>query len=448
MMFLQSTGVVKRDREILGKIEEHILAPFAALSAEWTATRIFPEPEHPYRTAFQRDRDRIIHSRAFRRLKHKRQVFLTHSGDHYRTRLTHTLEVSQLARTMARTIGVNEDLVEAIALGHDLGHTPFGHVGEYVLDRIMNGSDNLNGVLKAGNLGGFKHNYQSLRVVDLNEKKYHFNGLNLTAAVREGILKHTQLRRESIRYPDFVTTGIRYELDNASTVEGQIVAVCDEIAQRTHDLEDGIRAHYVELEQVRTLAIVQKVENIFKLSMSDSTDNYIYRNYLIRGLIDYLVTDVIDTTLERLARHANVKAGEFSDLVVCFSDEGQPLQEELNRFIYQEIIATASDERSDDLAARTIRDMFQFYYMTPHLLPTYRLQPILNADDFTLIYRDIKTPDEQKRVFDIVNTSAFLRTICDHIAGMTDNFAEQEFEYMHTISGKKIIPPEPLVELP
>jgi len=160
-----------RDRLFLEAQERHSLSPLAAKSEDYHRTRRYSEPEHPYRTAFQRDRDRIIHSRAFRRLKHKRQVFLTQSGDHYRTRLTHTLEVAQLSRTLARSLGLNEDLTEAIALGHDLGHTPFGHVGEIVLHKIMSGRDDLDGVLPSGvAAGGYKHNYQSLRVVDVIEK--------------------------------------------------------------------------------------------------------------------------------------------------------------------------------------------------------------------------------------------------------------------------------------
>jgi dGTPase len=434
----QTHGFKMRNRVDLEKIEQQVLVPFAAKSADWENSRIHKEPEHAYRTAFQRDRDRIIHSRAFRRLKHKRQVFLTRSGDHYRTRLTHTLEVSQLARTMARALGLNEDLVEAIALGHDLGHTPFGHVGEYVLHRIMSGEDSLNGIIRAGYLGGFKHNYQSLRVVDYNEKKYDFDGLNLTAAVREGILKHTQLRREAVRYPDFILNGLYYELDNAVTLEGQIVAVCDEIAQRTHDLEDGIRAHYVELDQVRSLEIVKQFEKRAGVEKPDADDSYIYRNQMIRGLIDYLVTDVIEATLARLAKYQSTVPGLFEELIVYFSEATNPLQEELNRFIYNEIISTASDERSDDLAAKTIRDMFKFYYLTPWLLPSYRLKPILSPGDYDLIYQDIKTAEEQGQIFSIVNNSKFPRAICDHIAGMTDNFAEQEFNYMHAIAGKNL----------
>lgn len=389
-----------RKRSDLEKIEETILAPYAALSTRFAPSRLHPEPEHAYRTAFQRDRDRIIHSRAFRRLKHKRQVFLTESGDHYRTRITHTLEVSQLSRTMARTLGVNEELAEAIALGHDLGHTPFGHIGEVVLHEILSGADTLDGTLAGLDAGGFKHNYQSLRVVDMLEKKYTWDGLNLTAAVREGILKHTRLRREAIRFPGCNLDGLHYELDNATTIEGQIVAVCDEIAQRTHDLEDGIRAGFVSLESVRELPIIREIDRRTGLKMSD---RFIYRNTLIRTLVNFLVTDVMEAALGRIDAfmHLTGRADTFDTLLVWFSDRVNPLQEELDRFIASEIIRIASEERSDDQAREIIRSLFKGYYLDPGLLPEYRLASV--REDTT-----------------------FLRAISDHIAGMTDNYAELE----------------------
>ncbi|HOY45246.1 MAG TPA: dNTP triphosphohydrolase [bacterium] len=397
-----------RKRSDLEKIEETILAPWAARSTCFAPTRLHAEPEHAYRTAFQRDRDRIIHSRAFRRLKHKRQVFLTQSGDHYRTRITHTLEVSQLSRTMARTLGVNEELAEAIALGHDLGHTPFGHIGEVVLHDILSGTDTLDGTLPARDGGGFKHNYQSLRVVEVLEKKYAWDGLNLTAAVREGILKHTRLRRQAINYPGFNLEGLHYELDNATTIEGQIVAVCDEIAQRTHDLEDGIRAGFVSLERVRELPIIREIDRRAGLKLDD---RFIYRNTLIRSLVNFLVTDVMEATLERIDTFMGLtgRSSHFDTLLVWFSDRVNPLQEELDRFISSEIIRIASEERSDDQAREIIRTLFRSYFLQPGLLPDYRLAPVLTGEG-----KELR------------KDSSFLRAIADHIAGMTDNYAELE----------------------
>ncbi len=418
-------GFSLRTRHDLEKIERSTLAPYAAFSGDHGASRLQQEPEHPYRTAFQRDRDRIIHSRAFRRLKHKRQVFLTESGDHYRTRLTHTLEVAQLSRTMARSMGVNEDLVEAIALGHDLGHTPFGHVGEVVLHEIMSGRDTLSGVLPGHHAGGYKHNYQSLRVVDVLEKKYQWDGLNLTAAVREGILKHTRLRREALQFPDFESRGLHYELDNAITLEGQIVAVCDEIAQRTHDLEDGIRANFVTLEQVRQLPIIQELDQHVGMQIAD---DFIYRNALIRALINFLVTDVMEASLARIERFMELmqRSGHFDAQIIWFSDRVHPLQEELDRFIMNEIIKTASEERGDDSARRIIRSLVKMYFQYPKLLPDYRLRAA--ADEKMRQEISANPGQSASALHDMQQNPQFLRTICDHIAGMTDNYAEAQYD--------------------
>ncbi|MFQ5770566.1 MAG: dGTP triphosphohydrolase [bacterium] len=338
------------DRKILEEIEETTLAPYAKTSCDTHASRRFAEPQHAFRTAFQRDRDRIIHSRAFRRLKHKRQVFLTSESDHYRTRITHTLEVAQLARTMARALGLNEDLVEAIALGHDLGHTPFGHLGEVILNQIMTGAKKIAGQKRGHNFGGFKHNYQSLRIVDCLEKKYPFEGLNLTAPVREGILKHTRLKRGCYNIPDFYYPGLQFEHDVATTLEAQVVAICDEIAQRTHDLEDGLRAGLVDLKKVKKLPIVQMVAKNLKISDLENKDVLLYQGLLIRGLINFLVEDVINCTLENITNFYKKKCRlhDFDEELVQFSLKTDPLQKDLNKFIYQEIIDFSRAQWSDE----------------------------------------------------------------------------------------------------
>ncbi|MBN2355048.1 dNTP triphosphohydrolase [candidate division KSB1 bacterium] len=415
-----------RTRSDWESAEDQLLTPFAAHSKDFAGTRLHEEPEHAYRTAFQRDRDRIIHSRAFRRLKHKRQVFLTHSGDHYRTRLTHTLEVAQLSRTMARSLGLNEDLVEAIALGHDLGHTPFGHIGEIVLHDIMCGSETLSGVLPGRNQGGFKHNYQSVRVVDLIEKKYTWPGLNLTACVREGILKHTRLRRNELHFADLNLQGLHYELDHATTLEGQIVAVCDEIAQRTHDLEDGIRAGYVSLRQVLELPLIQEADRCLAIK---PTDELVHRNYLIRALINLLVTDVMEASLHRVQHHIE-KTGRqqyFDRQIMWFSDAIHPLQEALDGFIAENIIKIASEERSDERAVYIIHNLFKAFYQNPHLLPTYVLANFV--DDATMkaiMFAPAQHDEGNEARTRVQNHTRFLRAICDHIAGMTDNYANSE----------------------
>lgn len=409
------------------KFEAQWLAPFACRSADAHVTRRFLENEHAYRTAFQRDRDRLIHSRAFRRLKHKRQVFLITEGDHFRTRLTHTLEVAQISRTMARALGLNEDLVEAIALGHDLGHTPFGHLGETVLNEILQGGDTLDGLLdpdlvlqssegKSG-LGGFKHNYQSLRVVDVLEQKYEVAGLNLTAPVREGILKHTRLKRGQYNYPAFDVAALAFELDAATTLEGQVVAIADEVAQRTHDLEDGLRAGLVEVEEIRRLEIVQQVEArlpIAKLlagaepsaaSPHEEGDHYLYRNQLINGLINLLVSDIIQQTLQQVEKFT----GQFNRLhffdqeLVRFSPELEPLQKALNAFIYQHIIFVPTVQKADAQVREILRALFKLYYQDAQLMPRFSLTQSSGG----------KTGPRQ---------------IADFIAGMTDNFVLREIE--------------------
>jgi dGTPase len=386
------------------KFESQWLAPYACRSAGAHATRRFAESEHEYRTAFQRDRDRIIHSRAFRRLKHKRQVFLITDGDHFRTRLTHTLEVAQIARTMARALGLNEDLVEAIALGHDLGHTPFGHLGEMVLNEILQGKDTLDGALTGESFGGFKHNYQSLRVVDFLEEKYEFSGLNLTAPVREGILKHTRLKRGQYAYPNFDAEALAFALDMATTLEGQVVAIADEVAQRTHDLEDGMRAGLVNAEQVRALEIVKTVEARQSKWQVASRNNHLSRSQLVNGLINLLVSDIIQQTLqqvERFSLHLG-RLSFFDEEVVRFSPDLDPLQKDLNSFIYQQIIFVPSVQRADTQVREVLRALFRCYYQDPKLLPAEEL-------------RD-------------ANVAERPRQIADFIAGMTDHFVIKEIE--------------------
>lgn len=412
----------KRTRKALEDLELATLAPYAMPSREVHLTRQWEEPQHEYRTAFQRDRDRIIHSRAFRRLKHKRQVFLTTESDHYRTRITHTLEVSQLSRTLGRALGLNEDLIEAIALGHDLGHTPFGHLGEVTLNEIMMGERVLAGQTRGQNFGGFKHNYQSLRIVDSLEKKYSFDGLNLTAPVREGILKHTRLKRGQFNFPEFCYEGLRFELDAATTLEGQVVAICDEIAQRTHDLEDGIRAHLVDLQEVRELQIVQQVEKNLKITQLAEENKNLYQGLLIRGLINFLVDDVIASTLLNIKKFHTQKGrlSDFDEEIVRFSSEMDPLQKQLNKFIYKEIIDFSRVQWSDELGEKLLHRLFEAHYQDHTLLPDYVHRRYF--DERGIPFDETKKPNHRVLQTD----SYYLRTICDYIAGMTDHYAIRE----------------------
>lgn len=388
-------------------------APYAALSTGPMSIRRHPEPAHAYRSVFQRDRDRIIHSHAFRRLKHKRQVFLITYGDHFRTRLTHTLEVSQIARTMARALRLNEDLVEAVALGHDLGHTPFGHLGESVLDEILQGRDTLDGGLSPDNRGGFKHNYQSLRVVDCLEQKYELPGLNLTAAAREGILKHTRLKRNHYRYPDMDFSHLHFEADAATTIEGQIVAIADEVAQRTHDLEDGLRAALVKVDEVRELEIVRIVEHKLGLDkfLLNRPDLYVLR--LINGLIEFLVTDIIEESLRRLDRSFTVgQPAAFHSLeIAAFSEGIDSLQKALNKFIYEQIIFMPSVRASDSSARELLRGLFRAYVRHAECRPP----------EYALHWSAGAPADDP-------------RHLADFIAGMTDHYAIAEARRLQRLS--------------
>lgn len=426
-----------RTRAELEALEEQALAPYANKSRDKHLTRQFKEDEHPYRTAYQRDRDRIIHSRAFRRLKHKRQVFLTTESDHYRTRITHTLEVAQLAGTMARALGLNEDLVEAIALGHDLGHTPFGHLGEVILNEIMTGKRLFREQKGVRNFGGFKHNYQSVRVVDELERKYAFKGLNLTAPVREGLLKHTSLKRGKFAFPDFRYEGLDFERDVCLTIEGQVVAICDEIAQRTHDLEDGLKAGLVSIDRARELSIVKKIDRELDIGEVAGRDPDLYHNLFIRGLINLFVDDVLKVSLINLSDFAKRKdrLSEFDEELVHFSKNLDPLQKELNKFIYKEIIHYSRVKWSDELGEKLLFRLFEAYYLYPEILPDYLLENELNIQPCTLADG---SEEKTKLVARLRQDPGFFRTVCDYVAGMTDHYALREAERLAQMDKFKI----------
>jgi dGTPase len=310
---------IKMNLEDLISIEKKSTKKFAAKSSSELLNkrrnnevdqRMIDDEEIEYRLPFQRDRDRIIHSRAFRRLMHKTQIFNANKGDHYRNRLTHTLEVSQIARSISKNLGLNEELTEAIALGHDLGHTPFGHIGERTLHLLISGKieDELN--LNKSNHGGFKHNFQSLQIIDNIEKRTHkYKGLNLTLAVREGILKHTGSKikipkknrsidsneKDNVEYNSLDLTDIN--IDKPSfTLEGQVVAISDEIAQCTHDLEDGIRAKIIRLSDIEDDKLVKLVCDKYKITLNKQLETVDIRNSLIRIMIGFLINDVCNTT--------------------------------------------------------------------------------------------------------------------------------------------------------
>ena len=431
---------IPRRREGLERDEDRRLAPIAIRSSEVTRRRRESEELADVRLAYQRDRDRILHARAFRRLKHKTQVFVPHVGDHPRTRLTHTLEVAQLARTIARALGLNEDLAEAASLGHDLGHTAFGHTGESVLDEILcGGHDEVR--LPAdvvADVGRFKHNYQSLRVVDLFERRYADPGLNLSDQVREAILKHTSWK---VEYPFPLPDPEGLALDQPCHLEGQAVAAADEIAQQTHDLEDGLRAHAVDLDEVERLAVAGRVMAEVGPAYAEERP-WQRQNTLIRGVIRLFVSDVVDTSAARvekfLARHGISdhegffeRSREISQTTVWFSSEIEDLFHELKTFIYSRIINQGPVSRQDWRARRVLAALFRAYWSEPTVLPDYLL--LRASEELDLPYlRDLPL----KKIAATVagryhSTPGFARLIVDHLAGMSDRFALEEYRALH-----------------
>ncbi len=363
--------------------EEEWLAPRASRSARSPGRR-YPDPEKPYRSAFQRDRDRVVHTTAFRRLEYKTQVFVTYEGDYYRTRLTHTIEVAQIARTIARALRANEDLVEAIAMAHDLGHTPFGHSGEATLHELMSGHE------------GFDHNHQSLRIVTKLERRYpDFPGLNLTWEVREGIIKHkTEYDRGD--------AGAEYEPDKAPSVEAQIVNAADEIAYSTHDLDDGLRVGLISTGDLAGLAVWRLATSEAGVAL-DAMDE-IGRHRVIRRLIDLEATDLIARTSERLRRlnpRTVADIRDASESVVEHTEEMETLNRELKDFLFANLYRHWRVLRMANKAKRFVSMLFETYVSDPRQLP----DSVRAAADEDGLYR----------------------AVCDHIAGMTDRFALEEY---------------------
>jgi len=425
-----------RGRAALTADEERRLGLCATRSAE--ATRRRPAGgDGEMRLAFQRDRDRVLHSRAFRRLKHKTQVFVPHVADHPRTRLTHTLEVGQLGRTIARALGLNDDLVEAVAMAHDVGHTAFGHTGEKVLDEILGGR-NRELELPAEvttEVGAFKHNYQSLRVVDLLEHRYSDPGLNLTDHVREGILKHT---RWKVRFPFPLTDSEGLALDKACHLEGQAVAAADEIAQQTHDLEDGLRAGLVRLERVEGLEVSRRIMDELGEVYSSEGRAWLRQNFLIRGLIRLFVQDVVVSSADRIERFCSRNrivdhdgwlehARDVSQTTIWFSPEVERLFDEIKAFIYQGIINHSTVNRQDWRARKVVTALFRAFWLNPLNLPNYVLMRARDELGFPYL-RDIPIAAVADEVASRYHAApGFARLVADHIAGMSDRFALEEY---------------------
>jgi len=369
------------------EIEAQRLAPFAAKSSG-TRGRKHKEAEHPFRTPFQRDRDRIIHSHAFRRLEYKTQVFVYHEGDHYRTRLTHTIEVAQISRTIARALGLNEDLAEAIALAHDLGHPPFGHTGEDALNHLMDG------------FGGFEHNSQSLRIVEELERKYPgFNGLNLTFEVREGIIKHSSEH-------DRPGMNLEYEKGKSSCLEAQIVDIADEIAYNNHDIDDGLSSEMLEPTQLQEVELWRENFEEVKKRVKAS-DFKVRKSQTVIRIINAQVTDLVDTVLKTIEEEGIASIDDVRKRgrpIARFSPGMEKKNRELKRFLGDNLYNHHRVIRMADKAERIISELFRAYRRKTTLLPPHT-------------HSMIDTADMEKH-----------RVICDYIAGMTDRFALNEYK--------------------
>ena len=435
------TPVVAFDKRQLEEAEDARLALYARRSLGAVRKHpVDPAPqEADYRTEFQRDRDRIVHARAFRRLKHKTQVFIPFEGDHYRTRLTHTLEVTQVARTVARTLGLNEDLAEACALAHDVGHTPFGHSGEKALGRVLAGEDPALPLSRslAAKVGAFKHNYQSVRVVDVLEKRYEHPGLNLTNDVREGILKHTSWRKD-FPFPDIEPEGLR--LDQAVHLEGQAVGWSDEIAQQAHDLEDGLPL--VDEGKVLALPISRKVLGALGARYEQAADSSLRRSLLVRGMIHYLVTDLVFASRSRIEAWLSAKGittrGEFEAArrrlpgsLVSPSPEGERLYLSLKEVIYQHVIHSHAVAQHDGRAQHVVATLFSAFYKNPRILPDYLLLRYRDLAGVPYL-RDVPLRRiDAEIVRNYQGRPLFLRCIADHVAGMTDSYALTVYDSMY-----------------
>lgn len=364
--------------------EEKMLAPFASKSRESRGRR-YPESEHAYRSPYQRDRDRIIHSIAFRRLEYKTQVFVNHEGDDYRTRLTHSLEVAQIARTIAKALRVNEELTEALALAHDLGHTPFGHAGEDTLKKLMKDH------------GGFNHNLHSLKIVDKLEDRYpDFPGLNLTWETREGIAKHTTSFDKS-RIPKDL------EPHSQPSLEAQIVDTADEIAYDNHDLDDGLASGLIQERALEGVGIWNKAKAEIERRYP-SIENPIKRHQIIRRLIALLVDDVVNESSRKLKKAAITCVRDVrrqNHRLIDFSADVKELRKPLRAFLMTELYNHYRVKRMSFKAEKFISEIFHVYLKSPRMLPAEYQKKIKKAQDA-------------------------YEVICDYIAGMTDRFALDE----------------------
>ncbi|MFP4472256.1 MAG: deoxyguanosinetriphosphate triphosphohydrolase [Candidatus Omnitrophota bacterium] len=376
-----------KTREQIEEQEVRFLAAYAMKSCD-SRGRAVPEPVHAYRTAYQRDRDRIVHSQAFRKLEYKTQVFVIFEGDYYRTRLTHTLEVAQIGRTLGRVLSLNEDLIEAVALAHDLGHPPFGHAGEQILGQIM----------EDAGYSGFNHNLRSFEIVNRFEKRYpDFTGLNLTREVLVGILKHQT---------QYDIAGMAGEFEEEGpTVEAQIVDFADSLAYLNHDVDDGMKSGCITIDDLMESELWRRAVNALGERISRD-DLEMLRYQVVKALIDMQVKDLLvhtDRNLQACGFHSAEDVKRHSGAVVCFSPEMKALRDDLQGLLHRKLYNHHRVVRMTSKAKRIIRDLFQVYLNEPQQLPP------------DVYPREGRISEEVKYTI-----------ICHHIAGMTDRAAMDE----------------------
>ena len=468
-------------REQMEEREKEYLSPCATLSMA-SRGRKRNEPQCDIRPVFQRDRDRILHSKAFRRMKQKTQVFLLPIGDHYRTRLTHTLEVSQNARTIGKALRLNEDLVEAIALGHDLGHTPFGHQGERTLNDILSGKINAGIVTDKEKLerercyGGFKHNYQSARILTQMENKYvDFSGLNVSAQVVEGVLKHTKLKKD-IRIEDFVSPEYlekirideNIEKQPIASLEGQVVAIADEIAQRGHAVDDALTSGVMSVSEFIDRLKIDKCDELRELiekeiEKTDTAKRLLPNKQemqvarIVHRIIRYFISDVISNSKKKI--EASPKTGiDYlnTEIFVDFSENGEKVNKYMEKIVQKKVICNYEVARADYNAEVVVKTLFQKYYENPRLLHTGTLQKIFHdtllhkntnvsnsavclndcsvnlanaeIEEMALKPLEVEGDTEVQKTIRLEKRKILIRNIVDFIAGMTDGYALQEYE--------------------
>ncbi len=376
------------------------LAKYAALS-QHSHGRRHPEPDPQGRDQYQRDRDRIIHSSAFRRLEYKTQVFVNHEGDLFRTRLTHSLEVAQIGRAIARNLALHEDLVEGISLAHDLGHTPFGHAGQDALNECMR------------DYGGFEHNLQSLRVVDLLEQRYaEFDGLNLTFEMREGILKHCSLNNAK----QLGDVGERFILKQQPSLEAQVTNLADEIAYNNHDVDDGLRSGLITLEQLKQVSLFG--DNLAQVQQRypDLQGRRLIHE-TVRRMINAQIVDLCQQSQANIDRVGpqNIDEVRQQGRLIGFSPAMAEQQIELKRFLHKNLYQHYRVNRMSAKAKRIVRSLFEAFIQEPDLMPNE--------------YQDRAKQD---------HTHALARAVADYVAGMTDRYAIREYQRLFTVEEREL----------